>query len=342
MALAVPPLAQWDAATLTVRRAAVVLHLEVAPKNITVGGGPMAVAANPKGTYLYVANYGTGTVSVINLAKDEVTTTITVGYNPTDVAVSPDGRYVYVTSSFSGVAGPTTRTLSIIDTAKNTVAKKIGVGDSNGVAFGPTGKYAYVTSNVGVSIIDTATQELIGSIPVGAGLDSLVVSPDGRTLYVDTGYINNGSSLFAVNIASRRVEATIKEDLLPMALAVNSGSRGVYEAFNDEQGVAVKVISTATNSVAATVRAGHGGNGLALSPNGRYAYLTDPGGDALTVIDTTTRAVTNNIHIPNGLPGTDPWAVAISPDGRHAYVTNFDYPDFQTDGTVTVVDLPRS
>ena len=101
-----------------------------------------------------------------------------------------------------------------------------------------------------------------------------------------------------------------------MALAVNSGSRGVYEAFNDEQGVAVKVISTATNSVAATVRAGHGGNGLALSPNGRYAYLTDPGGDALTVIDTTTRAVTNNIHIPNGLPGTDPWAVAISPDGR--------------------------
>ena len=89
VALAVPPLAQWDAATLTVRRAAVVLHLEVAPKNITVGGGPMAVAANPKGTYLYVANYGTGTVSVINLAKDEVTTTITVGYNPTDVAVSP-------------------------------------------------------------------------------------------------------------------------------------------------------------------------------------------------------------------------------------------------------------
>ena len=151
-----------------------------------------------------------------------------------------------------------------------------------------------------------------------------------------------GSSLFAVNMASRRVEATIKEDLLPMALAVNSGSRGVYEAFNDEQGVAVKVISTATSSVAATVRAGHGGNGLALSPNGRYAYLTDPGGDALTVIDTTTRAVTNNIHIPNGLPGTDPWAVAISPDGRRAYVTNFDYPDFQTDGTVTVVDLPRS
>jgi DNA-binding beta-propeller fold protein YncE len=34
--------------------------------------------------------------------------------------------------------------------------------------------------------------------------------------------------------------------------------------------------------------------------------------------------------------------VVISPDGRRAYVTNFDYPDFQTDGTVTVVDLPRS
>ncbi|MHB1472413.1 MAG: YncE family protein, partial [Dermatophilaceae bacterium] len=81
---------------------------------ITVGTGPIGVAVTPNGSYVYVANGGAGTVSVIATATNTVTATITVGTSPIDVAVTPNGSYVYVANSGGG-------TVSVIATATNTV-----------------------------------------------------------------------------------------------------------------------------------------------------------------------------------------------------------------------------
>ncbi|MEZ5209822.1 Ig-like domain-containing protein [Gordonia sp. (in: high G+C Gram-positive bacteria)] len=61
----------------------------------------MAVAKSPDGskTYLYVANSGNGTVSVIDTTSLRVVKTISgVGDQPHRIAVSPDGSLVYVTN----------------------------------------------------------------------------------------------------------------------------------------------------------------------------------------------------------------------------------------------------
>jgi len=68
------------------------------------------VVVTPNGEYAYVANYGSGTVSVISTASNTVTATVTVGSKPTGVAVAPNGGYAYVTN-----AGGTT--VSVIGTA---------------------------------------------------------------------------------------------------------------------------------------------------------------------------------------------------------------------------------
>ena len=63
---------------------------------MTVGLYPDGVAVTPDGTKVYVTNYGSNTVSVIDTATNTVTATVTVGTNPRGVAVSPDGKKVYV------------------------------------------------------------------------------------------------------------------------------------------------------------------------------------------------------------------------------------------------------
>ena len=80
------------------------------------------------------------------------------------MAVSRDGSKVYVTNS----SAP--NTVSVIDTAMNTVSATIPVGITPlGVAVSPDGSKVYVTnafSNT-VSVIDTATNTVIATIPVG-------------------------------------------------------------------------------------------------------------------------------------------------------------------------------
>jgi YVTN family beta-propeller protein len=83
---------------------------------------------NATGTYTYVANQSSNTVSVID-SNNEVVSTITVGSAPTGVAASPDGSKVYVTNRSTGK-------LSVIDTNTNKVVSTITVGSApTGVPF---------------------------------------------------------------------------------------------------------------------------------------------------------------------------------------------------------------
>jgi YVTN family beta-propeller protein len=80
------------------------------------------------------------------------------------VAVTPDGSTVYVTNANSN-------TISVIDTAKNTVVGSPIPVDFHpeGVAVTPDGKKVYVANEEAgtVSVIDTAKNTVIGSpIPV--------------------------------------------------------------------------------------------------------------------------------------------------------------------------------
>ena len=92
---------------------------------------------------------------------------------------------------------------------------------------------------------------------------------------------------------------------------------GAYVYVTNELGFG-SVISTATNTVTATIPVGKGPSGVAITPNGAYAYVTnDDGSDSVSVINTATNTVTATIPVGNYLDG-----VAITPNGTYAYVTN--------------------
>ena len=69
---------------------------------IGVGTYPDGVAVDPAAGTVYVANYGDGTVSVINAATSTVIATIPVGGSPSAVAVDPATRTVYLANRGAG------------------------------------------------------------------------------------------------------------------------------------------------------------------------------------------------------------------------------------------------
>lgn len=146
---------------------------------ITVGISPTDVAITPDGTTLYVTNELSGDaplfgdVTIFDIATRNQNT-IKVGLRPEGIgtANTPLGPRVYVSLPFA-------RQISVIDADPNsptfetviaTISKGVG-GFPNDAAANPNGTKAYIPiredgSNT-VIVIDTVTNTVIGSIPVG-------------------------------------------------------------------------------------------------------------------------------------------------------------------------------
>ena len=316
---------------------------------IPVGGGPLAVVVNPKGKYAYLAKNGGDTVSIIGAASNHVTETVPLRISPTSLAISPNGRTLYVSSDL----GATTNmrpAVAIINASTGKVTKYLNVGGaSDDVIFSPNGLAAYVAGSSGITIIDTATQRISGTISVAPNPQTIAISPDGQTLYVVTEYSITsrpaGSLLQVVNVATRTVQSTIHQNgLAPFGLAVNPRGSALYETFAggaSVTNVAVKVLNTSTNKIVSTILIAAGARGVAFSPNGKQAYVCNADGSGISVINTASPSIERTIGLNTASLGPQPWAIAINPDGSRAYITNFAFLD-RTLGTVTVLDLAKS
>lgn len=192
-----------------------------------VGLTPRGLAATPDDRFVYVANYGSGTVSVISGTTHEEIHSIPVGNGPTGVDVTPDSAFVYVTNSDAN-------TVSVIDVAANTVADTILVGANPwGVAVSPDGKLVYVAnrnSNT-VSVIDAdATSgtynEVIQTVTVGTEPYAVAFTSDtGAYAYVS----NKGSSTVSViRTSDHTVNTTISGIPTPRGLSSTLDGRYIY------------------------------------------------------------------------------------------------------------------
>ncbi|NOT59266.1 MAG: YncE family protein, partial [Acidobacteria bacterium] len=107
---------------------------------------------------LYITNFASADVHVLDLNRDQTIAKIKVGSGPSAMAVAPNLEKIYVANLWSG-------TISIISTAQNEVIGEIAVpcdcarSDPFGLALTPDGSKLYVNnlSDGRVRVIDTAT-----------------------------------------------------------------------------------------------------------------------------------------------------------------------------------------
>ena len=171
----------------------------------------------------------------------------------------------------------------------------------------------YVTNafDDSVSVIDTATNTVSATIPVGSGPQGVAATPNGAFVYVANGF---GNSVSVISTATDSVVATVPVGTNPELLAITPNGSFVYvvNRFSNS----VSVIATATNTVVATVPVTFP-HGIAITRNGAFAYVTsEVAGGNVSVIDTTTNTVVATIPVPFDVA---PFFIAIAPDGTFAY-----------------------
>ena len=105
---------------------------------------------------------------------------------------------------------------------------------------------------------------------------------------------------------------TIDVGQISIANTVVSGGTGPYSG-----SYSFIPSNSAGNNVVNTINVGSDPMGVAFSPSGALAYVTNYGSGTVSVINTATNTTTNTITV-----GKNPRGVAFSPSGAIAYVTN--------------------
>jgi YVTN family beta-propeller protein len=132
-------------------------------------------------TALFVANFGTNSVSSINTATNVLTNSTAVGANPVSIAEMPNALKLYVANQGSN----TVSSLNAVDLSANTLTGFTGVTPVWVVARGDNQKVYVVSQGDGqLWTIDTATDTVTSSISVGAGANFIFYDPNLNRLYV--------------------------------------------------------------------------------------------------------------------------------------------------------------
>jgi YVTN family beta-propeller protein len=251
---------------------------------------------------------GTANVSVIETATNEAVGSIAVGPQPSeDVAFTADGAFAYVPNQSAFV--------SVINVASGAIAATVPAdAGTRGAAFGVTsnGPRVYVTNfaSNNVTVINTSTNAVAGTIPVGPTPDRVAVTPDGSKAFV---------TLFGANMVSviatgtNSVTTTIPVGAGPQGIAITPAGTLAYVANSNEN--SVSVIDVAANAVIGTVGVGNYPVGVAITPDGQFVYVAHQNSGFVAVISTTTNDIEAIVPLVAGIRN-----LAITPGGRFVYV----------------------
>lgn len=193
--------------------------------------------------------------------------------------------------------------------------------------------FAYVPNSGDgtVSVVNTATNTVVSTIPVGAFPFAVAVSADGKRVYITNEY---SKSVSVINTANNTVMATVTVGTYPDGAAVSPDGTRAYITNNSDGiiigGNTVSVINTLTNSVISTVTVGPNPLGVSVSPNGAFVYVANSNSNTVSVIQAATNTVSATITV-----GLHPFGVCFSPDGNTAYVTNHDTQNVAVINTAT-------
>jgi len=236
---------------------------------------------------VYVTNELSGDMTVIDGETHRVLATAPLGKRPRGIQLSPDGTQLFVALSGSPIAGPEVdeRTLPPADPSAD-----------------------------GIGIFDLSTQRLSRIIRGVSDPEQLVISRDGRRLYIaseDTG------TAVVVDVASGKTIATLPVGGEPEGVGISPDGRFVY--MTSEEDHQVSVIDTERNEVIKQFKVGERPRQAAFSPDGTRAYVTGEFDASVSVVDTSSHTVTQTIRLTGEL--VRPMEVDVSPDGRWAYVT---------------------
>ncbi|EDY83457.1 Fibronectin type III domain protein [Verrucomicrobiia bacterium DG1235] len=281
--------------------------------------------------------------------------------SPYDVRVAPDGGHVYVASLKNDAVSYFVRdeVNGELDYAGFVTQADIGEDALNGarsLAMSPDGEYVYAVSMFANSLATfdrsaasgaltfvDAVYDSDGGVDGLDGARSIVISPDGKNLYV-AAYDDSKLSVFTRNSSTGAAsflgvyeegDQGVEELTEPHALAFSPDGRHLYVALwsneivvfsRDSSTGLLTYVSKLVYLESEPESKKESPRGLGFSPDGKFAYVVSNNNDALSVFsrDSASGELTLDGNVFNGSSGISnmdgPHAISISSDGKFIYV----------------------
>lgn len=316
-------------------------------QKVSVGADPSAIALSPDGTYAYVANAGSDSVSVLDTENLDTSSSVSIdtvslptGSGPSAIAVDPSGDRALVTDEDTGEISvldtnahgdgdPSLEATPIYLDGSGTESSAIEPTD---IVFSPDGNYAYVTEKGGdeITILDLSSPETYTysanfSVSVSSrNLVALAMAPNDQDLYV-TGVDGSSSGRlwdFPVNSSSGGLSSPsyIAVTGEPHGVSLSPNGDTIYVASHSAD--TVSIVQADDFSATPTTVSVSSAEQSAMMPDGQGLLVTDLSSPGLSVMDLDANdtgsydSVSSTISLPSG---SDPEAVAVSPGYYASY-----------------------
>jgi YVTN family beta-propeller protein len=157
---------------------------------IPVEINPYQLVLTPDGSKLFVSNWASESVSVIDTATNRVIRTLRVGMNPNDMKLSTDGRLFVICSNDNTVHVIDTRTLQVIERLSTTLTPLAPEGSTPDASeIDNVRQLLYVANadNNSITVIrisNRAHSSVVGFIPTGWYPSALALTHNGSELYI--------------------------------------------------------------------------------------------------------------------------------------------------------------
>lgn len=264
--------------------------------SVSTGQDPHEVAAAPKTRRAFVANYGDGTISVIDIDGPEETDRwrLEATERPHGIAVGPNEERVYVTAEDR-------QAVLELDTASGEVERTFETGKdgTHMLALTPGASSLYATS-IGsgtASKIDFDTGTVVAHTATGDGAEGVAVSPDGEEVWVTNRADDTVSILDA---ASTSVIDSLAVPGFPIRVAFSPD--GQHALVSAPQAGAVTLYDAPDRRPRTRLDVGKKPIGVLVPTNDR-AYVANAGSETVSVIDLETRSVVDTIRAGRGPDG---------------------------------------
>ena len=187
---------------------------------------------------------------------------------------------------------------------------------------------AYLPSatSASVSVLDTTSNRVTATIPVGNGPLGVAITPDGATVLITN---TTDGTVSVINGATNTVTATVPVGHQPNAVVVKAdGSRAYVVNGGDST---VSVVDLSRDVVTATIplisRVGNvpaaGSANAAISPDGSRVYVMNTTDESVSVIDTTTNAFVTAVSVRvSGEVNLPRAGIAVTPDSKSVFAAS--------------------
>jgi hypothetical protein len=208
-----------------------------------------------------------------------------------------------------------------------------------GVVFDPHSGMLYISDggNGGIdgngSLIkyNLVTQQVVYNVAYSFGVDSLAITPDGKTIYLPDGSLSPDGTWHIINPANGQVTGTILtiSGLEPHDTDMSANGQYVYMEGVDNP--YIWVANTATNQIVQKVGPFQGyARPFVVNQSGTLVYTTENGLIGFGVGNLQTGQVLYNVSAPGfSLPAgfnsqyvTPSHGISLSPDGKTVYVVD--------------------